>query len=121
MYVFEYIMYIFEDQVCIFGYLKIPDIILSLVSSQELDWTHTFGTYYIYIFMQDSSEEKVEQWNSGYEWFFLICFIHKIKRKNTTFSHHKKPELCTLDSIETLAEIDIINSLKGIRRGKIST
>ena len=30
---------------CVFGYLKIPDIILSLVSSQKLDWTHTFGTY----------------------------------------------------------------------------
>ena len=32
---------------CIFGYLKIPDIILSLVSSQKLDWTQTFGTYCI--------------------------------------------------------------------------
>ena len=32
---------------CVFGYLKIPDIILSLVSSQKLDWTHTFGTYCI--------------------------------------------------------------------------
>ena len=42
---FEYIMYIFEDQMCTFGYLKIPDIILSLVSSQKLDWTQTFGTY----------------------------------------------------------------------------
>ena len=28
-----------------FGYLKIPDIILSLVSLQKLDWTQTFGTY----------------------------------------------------------------------------
>ena len=46
---FEYLMYIFEDQMCIFGYLKIPDIILSLVSSQKLDWTHTFGTYCIFI------------------------------------------------------------------------
>ena len=45
MYMFEYLMYIFEDQMCIFGYLKIPDIILSLVSTQKLDWTHTFGTY----------------------------------------------------------------------------
>ena len=45
MYMFEYLMCIFEDQMCIFGYLKIPDIILSLVSSQKLDWTHTFGTY----------------------------------------------------------------------------
>ena len=45
MYMFEYLMYIFEDQMCIFGYLKIPDIILSLVSSQKLDWTQTFGTY----------------------------------------------------------------------------
>ena len=45
---FEYLMYIFEDQMCIFGYLKIPDIILSLVSSQKLDWTQTFGTYCIF-------------------------------------------------------------------------
>ena len=44
---FEYLMYIFEDQMCIFGYLKIPDIILSLVSSHKLDWTQTFGTYCI--------------------------------------------------------------------------
>ena len=36
---------------CVFGYLKIPDIILSLVSSQKLDWTHTFGTYCIYIYI----------------------------------------------------------------------
>ena len=42
---FEYLMNIFEDKMCVFGYLKIPDIILSLVSSQKLDWTHTFGTY----------------------------------------------------------------------------
>ena len=47
MYMFEYLMYIFEDQMCIFGHLKIPDIILSLVSSQKLDWTQTFGTYCI--------------------------------------------------------------------------
>ena len=45
---FEYLMYIFEDQMCIVGYLKIPDKILSLVSSQKLDWTHTFGTYCIF-------------------------------------------------------------------------
>ena len=42
---FEYLMNVFEDQMCVFGYLKIPDIILCLVSSQKLDWTHTFGTY----------------------------------------------------------------------------
>ena len=47
MYMFEYLMNIFEDKMCVFGYLKIPDIILSLVSSQKLDWTHTFGTYCI--------------------------------------------------------------------------
>ena len=44
---FEYLMNVFEDQMCVFGYLKIPDIILCLVSSQKLDWTHTFGTYCI--------------------------------------------------------------------------
>ena len=44
-YMFEYLMYIFEDQMCMFGYLKTPDVILSLVSSQKLDWTHTFDTH----------------------------------------------------------------------------
>ena len=44
---FEYLMNVFEDQMCVFGYSKIPDIILCLVSSQKLDWTHTFGTYCI--------------------------------------------------------------------------
>ena len=42
---FKYLMYIFEVQMCMFGYLKTPDIILSLVSSQKLDWTHTFDTH----------------------------------------------------------------------------
>ena len=45
MYMFEYLMYIFEDQMCLFGYFKTPDVILSLVSSQKLDWTHTFDTH----------------------------------------------------------------------------
>ena len=45
MCMFEYLMYIFEVQMCIFGYLKTPDIILSLVSSRKLDWTHTFDTH----------------------------------------------------------------------------
>lgn len=40
-------MYIFENQMCVFGYLEIPDIILSLVSSQRLNQTHTFDTYCI--------------------------------------------------------------------------
>ena len=30
---------------CMFGYLKTLDIILSLVSSRKLDWTHTFDTH----------------------------------------------------------------------------
>ena len=30
---------------CMFRYLKIPDIILSLVSSKILDWTHIFYTH----------------------------------------------------------------------------
>ena len=30
---------------CMFGYLKTPDIILPLVSSRKLDWTHTFDTH----------------------------------------------------------------------------
>ena len=46
---FEYLMYIFEVQMCMFGYLKTPDIILSLVSSRKLDWTHTFDTHCISI------------------------------------------------------------------------
>ena len=53
MCIFEYLMYIFLDQMCTFGYLKIPDIILSLSLSQKLDWTHTFGTYYIKLSMKN--------------------------------------------------------------------
>ena len=49
MYMFEYLMYIFEDQMRMFGYLKTPDIILSLVSSQKLDWTHTFDTHCTFV------------------------------------------------------------------------
>ena len=45
MCMFEYLMYIYEVQMCIFGYLKTPDIILPLVSSRKLDWTHTFDTH----------------------------------------------------------------------------
>ena len=48
MYMFEYLMYIFEVQMCMLGYLKTPDIILPLVSSRKLDWTHTFDTHCIY-------------------------------------------------------------------------
>ena len=44
---FEYLMYIFEVQMCMFGYLKTTDIILPLVSSRKLDWTHTFDTHCI--------------------------------------------------------------------------
>ena len=41
----EYLMYIFSEQICMFGYLKTPDIMLSIVSSKKLDWTHTFDTH----------------------------------------------------------------------------
>ena len=41
----KYLMYIFSEQMCMFGYLKTPDIMLSIVSSQKLDWTHTFDTH----------------------------------------------------------------------------
>ena len=34
---------------CMFGYLKTPDIILPLVSSRKLDWTHTFDTHCTFI------------------------------------------------------------------------
>ena len=40
-----YLMCIFSEQMCMFGYLKTPDIMLSIVSSQKLDWTHTFDTH----------------------------------------------------------------------------
>ena len=43
------ITYIFEVQMCMFGYLKTPDIILPLVSSRKLDWTHTFDTHCMYL------------------------------------------------------------------------
>ena len=47
VHMFEYLMYIFEGQMRMHVYLKIPEIILSLVSSQKLDWTHTTGTHCI--------------------------------------------------------------------------
>ena len=30
---------------CVFRYLKTPDIILSLVSLKKLNWTHSFDTH----------------------------------------------------------------------------
>ena len=42
MYIFEYLMYIFKNQMSMFGYFKIPDVILTLASSQKLNWTHSF-------------------------------------------------------------------------------
>ena len=45
MYIFEYRMYIFKNQMSMFGYFKIPDIILTLASSQKLNWTHSFDTH----------------------------------------------------------------------------
>ena len=47
----EYLMYIFSGQMCMFGYLKTSDIMLSIVSSQKLDWTHIFDTHCIYIYI----------------------------------------------------------------------
>ena len=45
MYIFEYLMYIFKNQMGMFGYFKIPDVILTLASSQKLNWTHSFDTH----------------------------------------------------------------------------
>ena len=41
---FEYLLYIFENQICIFirTWELWIDIILSVVFSQKLDWTHAF-------------------------------------------------------------------------------
>ena len=36
-----------------FGYFKIPDVILTLASSQKLNWTHSFDTH-------SSSLQKIE-------------------------------------------------------------
>ena len=47
MYIFEYLMYIFKNQMSMFGYFKIPDVILTLASSQKLNWTHSFDTHCI--------------------------------------------------------------------------
>ena len=41
------IMYIFKNQVSMFGYFKIPDVILTLASSQKLNWTRSFDTHCI--------------------------------------------------------------------------
>ena len=40
-------MYIFKKEMDMFEYFKIPDVILSQVSSQKLNWTHTFDTHCI--------------------------------------------------------------------------
>ena len=40
-------MYIFKNQIGMSECFKIPDVILSLVSSQNLNWTHTFDTHCI--------------------------------------------------------------------------
>ena len=45
MYIFEYLMYIFKNQMGMFGYFKIPDVILFLVSPEKLNWTRTFDTH----------------------------------------------------------------------------
>ena len=36
-----------------FGYFKIPDVILTLASSQKLNWTHYFDTHCITWMTQD--------------------------------------------------------------------
>ena len=48
MYIFEYLVYIFKNQMGMFGYFKIPDVILTLASSQTLNWTHSFDTHCIF-------------------------------------------------------------------------
>ena len=51
MYMLEYLVFIFEDQMGKFGYFKIPGIIVSLVCSQKSDGTHTFDTHSMACFM----------------------------------------------------------------------
>ena len=47
VYVFEYLINIFKNQIDMFGYFKIPGVILPLGCSQKLNWTHTFDTHCI--------------------------------------------------------------------------
>ena len=37
MYIFEYLLYILKNQMGMFRYFKIPDVILSLVSPEKLN------------------------------------------------------------------------------------
>ena len=52
----------------IFGYLKTPDIILSLVSSRKFDWTHTFDTH-CNIFRRRG------RLRDGFEVIFAVVFL----------------------------------------------
>ena len=45
------LMNIFEDQMGMFRYLKTPDIILSLVSSQKLDWMDSYFCHQLNIIL----------------------------------------------------------------------
>ena len=60
-------MYIFENQICMF-----PDIILSLVSSQKLDWNRTFDTYTVYIPWSEFS-------GSIYGYICVYVYLRNIK------------------------------------------
>ena len=64
MYMFKYLMYIFKNQMAMFGYFKIPDTILSLVSVQKLDWTRTFDTHCISVYICVYFSEK-RKYSSG--------------------------------------------------------
>ena len=46
---------------CMFGYLKTPDIILPLVSLRKLDWTHTFDTHCRFAQWRN----KLDIWGAG--------------------------------------------------------
>ena len=53
MYRFEYLLSILKNQMSMFGYFKIPDVILSPISPEKLNWTHTFDTHCMSFPVQD--------------------------------------------------------------------
>ena len=44
----EYLMYIFSEQMCMFGYLKTPDIMLSIVTVTTYNYSYNYIYSYSY-------------------------------------------------------------------------
>ena len=64
---------------CMFGYLKPPDIILSLVSSRHLDWTHTFDTHCMFEFI-DSFDKLPIQCSARHSTIVVVSPLNALMR-----------------------------------------